>query len=183
MEKEYSGFTESTLIKGCIKGDRKFQELLYHKYARTMYAICLSYTKDRATAQDILQDSFVKVFDKIKTFNQQGSLEGWIKRIISNTAIDHFRKKSTLSDYVQYDQVFNESDTGGNALDHINAQEVLEQVTKLPDGARVIFNLYAIEGYSHKEISKKLNISIGTSKSQFSRARNILQNLLKSVAY
>lgn len=183
MEKEKSGFAEPALIKGCVKGDRKCQELLYQKYSRLMYAICLSYTKDRATAQDILQDGFVKVFDKINTYNQQGSLEGWIKRIISNTAIDHFRKKSALNNYVEYEQAFDESDKGGNVLDHLNAAELLELVRKLPDGARVIFNLFALEGYSHKEISKKLNISEGTSKSQFSRARIMLQNLLKDLAY
>lgn len=178
MGKGNRHFTESELIKGCIKKDRKFQELLYREYAKTMYAICLSYAKDRSTAQDILQDGFIKVFEKISTFKQQGSLEGWIKRVISHTAVDHFRKRSTLNNYVDYEQAFEERDPGGNALDYLNAEEVLEQVRKLPDGARVIFNLYAIEGYSHKEISQELNISEGTSKSQFSRARSILQKLL-----
>lgn len=181
MRKEDRHITEADLIEGCIRKDRKVQEQLYHRYANVMYAICLSYAKDRAMAQDILQDGFVKVFEKIKTFNSKGSLEGWIKRIMSHTAIDHFRKKSALNNFVPYEQAFDQKDTAGNALDYLTVEELMEQVRKLPDGARVIFNLYAVEGYSHKEISKKLKISEGTSKSQFSRAKNILQNVLTSL--
>jgi RNA polymerase sigma factor (sigma-70 family) len=170
--------TDEDLIKGCVRNDRKFQELLYKKFSRTMYAVCLSYAKDRSAAQDILQDGFIKVFDKIKTFNLEGSLEGWIRRIISNTAVDHYRKKSTLSKFIEFDDAPTEKTGANNIAESMNTDDILDQVRKLPDGAQVIFNLYAVEGFSHKEISQKLQISEGTSKSQVNRARTLLQKLL-----
>lgn len=147
-----------------------------------MYAICLSYAKDRAAAQDILQDGFVKVFEKIKTYQSEGSLEGWIRRIISNTAIDHYRRKSTLNKFIEFDPQPSDHNGHNTVSDSLQAKEILEQVRKLPDGAQVIFNLYAVEGFSHKEISEKLQISEGTSKSQVNRARTLLQKLLNDLS-
>lgn len=171
------------MIKGCIRNHRASQELLYQKYARTMYGICLSYAKDRDAAQDILQDGFVKVFEKIRDYNAAGSLEGWIRRIITNTAIDYYRKKASLHKLIEFDPEPNDN-AGHNAVsDALHADDILQQVRKLPDGARLIFNLYAVEGFSHKEISEKLQISEGTSKSQVNRARTLLQKLLHDLSF
>lgn len=174
--------TDEELIKGCIRNDRKFQEMLYKKFSATMYAICRSYAKDRSAAQDILQEGFIKVFEKIRSFNQEGSLEGWVRRIISNTAVDHYRKKSTLSRFIEFDPAPADHDGANSISDGLHADEILEQVRKLPDGAQVIFNLYAVEGFSHKEIAEKLQISEGTSKSQVNRARTLLQKYLGDVS-
>jgi RNA polymerase sigma factor (sigma-70 family) len=175
--------TDEDLVKGCARNDRKVQELLYKKYSKTMYQVCLSYAKDRDAAQDILQEGFIKVFDKIGSFNNEGSLEGWIRRIISNTAVDHYRKKSTLNKFIEFDPTPSDKTGGNNISDSMHAEEILEQVRKLPDGAQVIFNLYAVEGFSHKEISEKLQISEGTSKSQVNRARMLLQRLLNDLSF
>ena len=180
MERNY---TDEELIKGCIRNDRKYQELLYRKFSKTMYAVCLSYAKDRSAGQDILQDGFVKVFEKIKTYQSEGSLEGWIRRIITNTAIDHYRKRATLNKFIDFDPEPSDHNGQNTVSDSLHAEELLQQVRKLPDGAQVIFNLYAVEGFSHKEISEKLQISEGTSKSQVNRARTLLQKLLNDLSF
>lgn len=143
-----------------------------------MYNICLSYIGDRELAQDILQEGFIKVFTNIKNFVQTGSLEGWIRKTIVNTSIDYFRKKSKLHKYIVNDSIADAEDIQDDVLDKLSTEEILRRVAELPDGARIIFNLYALEGYSHKEIADKLNISIGTSKSQLSRAKNLLKKWL-----
>lgn len=175
--------TDQELVGGCVRNDRKFQELLYKKFSKNMYAVCLSYAKDRSSAQDILQEGFVKVFEKMKSYNNDGSLEGWIRRIISNTAVDHYRKKSTLNKFIEFENTPTDNTGQNNVFDSLHADEILKQLRKLPDGAQVIFNLYAVEGFSHKEISEKLQISEGTSKSQFSRAKMLLQKLLSDVSF
>ena len=171
--------SEQDLVNGCIKKNRKYQELLYRKYAGKMYAVCLNYARDREIAQDILQEGYIKVFKKIKDFKQNGSLEGWIRRIIINTAIDYYRKASRYNELLDKELKREESEFSENSIiENINADEILNYLKKLPEGARMVFNLYAVEGYSHKEIAEKLNISEGTSKSQFSRARSLLQQWL-----
>jgi RNA polymerase sigma-70 factor (ECF subfamily) len=175
--------TDEELVKGCIGNDRKVQELLYRRFAKEMYAICLSYAKDRSAAQDILQDGFVKVFEKIRSFHHDGSLAGWIRRIITNTAVDHYRRKSTLNKFIEFDPMPMDRTGENNISDSLHTREILEQVRKLPDGAQVILNLYALEGFSHKEIAEKLQISEGTSKSQVNRARNLLQKLLHDFSF
>ncbi len=173
-------YNESELIKGCISNNRKYQRLLYEKYARLMYNICLSYTNERASAQDVLQEGFIKVFKKIKYFKGDGSLEGWIRRIMTNTAIDHLRKKSRLHNHLEYsDHIKEDIEIKSEILDNINAESILSRVKQLPDGAKAVFNLYALEGYTHKEIAKTLNISEGTSKSQFNRAKTLLKDWLR----
>lgn len=177
-KREIQELSDQALVKGCIKNDRKFQELLYRKFSREMYSICLAYESDRDEAKDILQDGFIKIFLSIKTFDNQGSLKGWIRRIITNTAIDYWRKSAkgnlllSLDELSPYDHPF---DTSNSA---VNISDILNMVNKLPSGAKMIFNLYALEGYSHKEIAEKLKISVGTSKSQVNRARQLLQQYL-----
>jgi RNA polymerase sigma-70 factor (ECF subfamily) len=172
-------YSDYDLWEGCKQNKRKYQELLYRKYAKKMYAICLSYAKDRAMAQDILQDGFVKVFRKIKTFKAEGSLEGWIRKIITNTALDYLRQKSREFEFLDMNQEVEEEKMDQGILEKINADGVMQIITQLPNGARAVFNLYAVEGYTHKEIAKKLNITEGTSKSQYKRARAKLKELIK----
>lgn len=166
--------TDEKIINGCIHGDRNSQELLYRKFGNKMYSVCLVYANDRDEAKDILQEGFIKVFTSIKKYNGDGSLGGWIRRIIVNTAIDYYRK--TLKE-----QKNEEIENAGNiemnfdVLEGMQAKELMELVRKLPEGARLVFNLYVVEGYNHKEIAEMLNINIGTSKSQFARAKSILQ--------
>lgn len=171
-------FTDEELLKGCLRKDRKFQELLYRKFARKMYAICQSYARDKALAQDILQDGFVKVFMKIQTFNPDNSLEGWIRRVVTNTAIDYFRQSRKLNQYIELEEEHSLQLADDEVNEKIDVDEILYYLDKLPTGARVIFNLYAIEGYTHKEIAQQLKISEGTSKSQFSRARSLIKTYL-----
>jgi RNA polymerase sigma-70 factor (ECF subfamily) len=174
-------YSDSELIQGCRDNDRKYQELLYRKYAKKMYGICMSYAKDRSMAQEILQDGFVKVFKKIDTFKEQGSLEGWIRRIITNTALDYLRQKSKLYEFIDDNKEVEEERLDNSILENINADGIFKLIGQLPEGAKAVFNLYAVEGYSHKEIAEKLEITEGTSKSQFKRARSLLKSLLRDL--
>lgn len=171
-------YSEEEILEGCRKNKRQYQEILYRRYARKMYGICMSYAGNRDLAQDILQDGFIKVFKKIKHYKREGSLEGWIRRIIVNTAIDHLRKETLKHNYITEQEEIEEEAYEPDVLEKLKAQDVLDLVAQLPDGARMIFNLYAVEGFTHKEIAAKMDISVGTSKSQFSRARKMLMQLI-----
>lgn len=175
-------YSEEDILKACKKEKRFYQEILYRKYAKKMYGICLSYVSERNLAQDVLQESFIKVFEKIKDFKSDGSLEGWIRRIITNTAIDHLRGKKRMQNYISDNVEITENVNETDGYMNLKTQDILKQVSRLPDGARVVFNLYAVEGYTHKEIAKKLNITEGTSKSQFSRARKLLMSWLDKIS-
>lgn len=173
---------ELQLIEGCKGQDRKSQQLVYEKYARVMYGICLRYSSDKETAQDLLQDGFIKVFMNINSFENKGSFEGWMKRIFVNLALENIRKDKTKKLYS--DDIENISDidivdeTEGD-VDGITEDELLKMVQELPQGYRSVFNLYVIEDYSHKEISEMLGIAEGTSRSQYIRARALLQDKIK----
>jgi len=172
--------SESDIIEGCILGNPRMQRMLYEKFSPKMYALCIRYAGNTDDAQDILQDGFVKVFGNIARFKGTGSFEGWIRRIIVNTAIEHFRKKNTL-------QVIDEHTENQLADDHTNifnlleAKELLEIIKSMPAGYRTVFNLYAVEGYTHKEIAAMMNLTEGTSKSQYARAKNWLQERIKKL--
>lgn len=171
-------YSEIQIVKGCIKNDRKFQEILYKKYSPQMFTLTLSYTRDRPTAKDILQESFLKVFDKISTYEGSGALNGWIRKIIVHTAIDHLRKYKHELQWTELGEEFDNELVDQSLMESLNLESVLVRLNELPNGARVVFNLYAIEGYTHKEIAERLDISEGTSKSQFNRARMLLQKML-----
>ena len=171
-------YSEEEILKGCRKNKRQYQEILYRKYARKMYGICMSYAGNRDMAQDMLQDAFIKVFSNIKKFKMEGSLEGWIRRIVSNTAVDQLRKQTREIRFIVDTDEENEEAYEPDVLEKLKAQDVLDIVAELPDGARMIFNLHVLEGYTHREIAKKMNISEGTSKSQFNRARKMLMAML-----
>ena len=167
--------SDDDLIRGCRENNRKSQEMLYRRYANTMYNLCLIYESDRDSAKDILQEAFIKIFRNIDSYNNKGSLKGWIKRIITNTAIDNYRKKNNESQFISIDKIDQPFSEDEYLTSIINTEDIICQVKRLPDGARMIFQLHAIEGYSHKEIADLLNISEGTSKSQINRAKQLLQ--------
>lgn len=170
------GMTEADLVEGCIAGRRDCQEQLYKHYSPKMFGICLRYSGDFHTAEDILQEGFIKIFNNIDRYRGDGSFEGWLKRIFVNTAIEYFRKSFKFEDIGN--KIANDDVKTEDIWDKLKTQDLLKMVQRLSPGYRAVFNMYAIEGYSHKEISDTLNISEGTSKSQLARARNILQKMI-----
>ncbi|MDD3876790.1 MAG: RNA polymerase sigma factor [Bacteroidales bacterium] len=173
-------WNEAQIIEGCCKGDKRCQELLFKKYKAVLFGLSLRYCKCREDAEDVLQEGFVKIFSGIKTFRMEGSFEGWLKRIVVNTALNHYKANLKFSFMQNYDDI-NENDlAGANELHEqkFSSEELMAMVQSLPDGYRVVFNLYAIEGFSHKQIAEMLNINENTSKSQLSRARQVLQKKL-----
>ncbi len=166
---------ESDLINGCIRGDRQMQEELYNRFAGKMYAVCLRYANNANDAQDLLQEGFIKVFRNLHRFRAEGSFEGWIRRVFINSSIEHFRKKSIQLSKVSEREEETIGDDDISALDNLAEKDIINLIQELSPGYRTIFNLYVIEGYSHKEIAEQLGISEGTSKSQLARARSILQ--------
>ena len=169
---------EDELIKGCLRREPHAQRLLYDTYSSKMYAICYRYLKDSMQAEDVLVTSFTKVFEKIGQFKSEGSFEGWIRRIVVNEALTCLRKNRSMYLETELDQVDYDPNYS-NLHDHLEAEDLLRLVKELPAGYRIVFNMYAIDGYSHKEIAESLGISENTSKSQLSRARIYLQKQLK----
>mgnify|MGYP000442234181 CR=1 FL=1 len=170
---------EEQLVKKCLEKDTLAQKQLFEYYSKRMMGVCLRYSKDTEEAQDILQMGFIKVFEKLDMYVQKGSLEGWIRKIIVNTALDFIRKNKKLQNNIDLEKVDYQLDAHNEtAIDALSAQDLLKVIQQLPTGFKTVFNLYVIEGYSHKEIAEELNISISTSKSQFSRARAFLKNIL-----
>lgn len=165
------------IIQNCIDGDSNSQELLYNKFSGKMFGVCLQYSDDYDDAKDILQEGFIKVFANLKQFRGKGSFEGWIRRIIVNTALEKYRDKHYLNK-VDEGEAEKLEKTDYNIIDEISAKDLMKVVQELSPKYRMVFNLFAIEGYSHKEISALLDISEGTSKSNLSRARAILQEKL-----
>jgi RNA polymerase sigma factor (sigma-70 family) len=173
---------ELELIDGCRKSDRSHQKALYERYCRKMMVVCLRYSRTTAEAEDILQEGFIKVFQGIRDFRQESKLETWITRIMVNTALNFQRKKLYLFPMVDVDEV--DLPEEELSVSGIHFAQLLEMIQTLPQGCQIVFNLFAIEGYNHKEISEMLGISEGTSKSQYSRARGLLQEkLLKESSY
>ena len=170
---------EEQLVSKCLEKDTLAQKQLFDFYSRRMMGVCLRYSKDSEEAQDVLQMGFIKVFEKLDMYNHKGSLEGWIRKIIVNTALDNIRKNKKLMNNIEMDKVdYQLHNHDENAIDSLSAQDLLKVIQAMPTGFRTVFNMYVIEGYSHKEIASELNISVNTSKSQFSRARAYLQKEL-----
>ena len=169
------------IIKGCLTGNRRDQELLYRRHAAKLYAVCLQYSGNDEEARDILQEGFIKIFENLPHFKHEGSFEGWMRRITVNIALEKFRSKHNLYRVDDIDMI-PESDATTDNDDYagLETNDLLGIIRELPPKYRVVFNLYAIEGYSHKEISAMVNISEGTSKSNLSRARVILQRRVGS---
>ena len=162
------------LIEACVKGDRLAQKELYNLFSDRMYMVCLRYTKSQQEAEDVLQESFIKVFKHLKGYRGESRLDYWIKRIVVNTALNSQRKKLYMYPMVDIEEVKNQFDHN-KVLSNFRLDELLSMIRELPTGCQTVFNLFAIEGYSHKEIAEMLKVSEGTSKSQFARARKLLQ--------
>ena len=169
--------SESHLIENCINGDRKSQKALYDRFSGKMFAICLRYSKNQMDAEDILQEGFVKLYNNLNRFRGEGSFEGWVRRIFVNTAIEHIRRKN-LNTAVGEGLENSIVDKRQSALDNLYEKDLLKTSRTLSDGYRTVFNMYAVEGYSHKEIASRLGITESTSKSQFSRAKALLRTLI-----
>jgi RNA polymerase sigma-70 factor (ECF subfamily) len=156
--------------------------MLYERYSRLMLGICLRYVGDRETARDLLQDGFIKVFESLSGYAGSGSLVGWLRAIFVNVCLEYLRRRDVLRNAVELDDTVELSSDEVGVLSDITADELMELVRSLPEGFRVVFNLYAIEGYSHREIAAKLGITESTSRSQYARARRWLQERLSGVA-
>lgn len=173
--------SDSTLIQKCLKGDPRSQRTLFEKYAPKMYTVCLRYAKDSDEAQDILQDAFIKVFAKLDSFDGNGSFEGWIRRITVNTALDLIRKNVKFQDNASIENEGYKLEQNTFHDSHLEEKDLMNLIAKMPEGYKVVFNMFAIEGYSHKEIAEELKISENTSKSQYSRARAYLMQRLNEL--
>lgn len=175
-------FDEQKILLQCIKNDPQAQRILYEKYAPGLLGVCMRFTGNRPEAEDILQEGFVKVFLNIKDFQGRSSLIGWMRRIIINTAITNYHKNLKHQYHVDIDDV-KEKNIGECDLGEIEftQEEMLNVIAELPAGYKMVFNLYAMEGFKHKEIAEQLKIDVNTSKSQYSRARKLLQCKLEEL--
>jgi len=169
--------TENKIIAGCQAQDPLLQKELVFRYSGLLLTVSRRYTRDAPYAKDVLQEGLIKILKAIPNYQPTGSFEGWMKKIIINTALQKQTKKSYYSELTGYEQL-PEREIAPEVYGHFNAEELINLINRLPDGFREIFNLYAIEGFSHAEIGELLNISESTSRSQLSRARKLLQKQL-----
>ncbi|AZQ43220.1 RNA polymerase sigma factor [Nonlabens ponticola] len=167
---------QEQLIKECQAGNRKAQRELYDRYASALYGCCLKYAPNAQEAQDVLQDSFITIFDKIKQFKSKGSLEGWCKRIAINTALQRYRGKKVYQ--LENEGAIPETGVEVEEPEDISLQDMLQMIQQLPERYRMVFSLYTLDGYGHKEIASMMGITEGTSKSNLSRAKQNLQEMI-----
>ncbi|MBK6392704.1 MAG: sigma-70 family RNA polymerase sigma factor [Saprospiraceae bacterium] len=163
---------DATLVSGCVSNDRRCQEALYRKYFKTLFYMGLRYTSDEDLVQEITHDAFIKVFKSIDKYQFTGSFEGWLRKIMFHCVVDHFRSKKSPR-FIELDdvrQILDES-----AVGHWDTEELLSHISALPDTHKTVFNMFALEGYSHQEIAKKINVSEGTSKWYLNQARTLLK--------
>lgn len=171
---DYTQIEEEELVRECLKDKRAYQEALYRKYADKIYAVVMMYAKDSDDAADILQEAFINVFRQLHNFRFESPLEGWIRRIAVNKALEHFRKQKRKREFIE-DYTPSSFSFDDGILDAINVKDIIRLVNDLPAKAAMILKLYAIEGYKHHEIAEMLAITEGTSKSQLNRARQLLK--------
>ena len=167
------------LIESCIKGDRASQKVLYDRLAARMFPVCMRYVGDREQAEDVLQDGFVTLFTRLDTYKGEGSFEGWARKIFVTTALMNLRKKDALKMSDDLEAARSLKAETSSQIQNLGYKELMNMIMELPAGFRTVFNMYAIEGYSHKEIGEILGISETTSRTQLSRARISLQNKIK----
>lgn len=170
--------SDDAIIEGCLKGKRKFQKMLYRKYAPTMFGVCQRYFSSLDQAEDALQEGFVKVFLKLGDFRREGSLEGWIRRIMVTTSLNYYRNNKKHYFHSDVDDLYEGVEDSMFKEDQFTREELLKTLKDMPAGYKMVFNLFEVEGYSHKEIAEMLGISVNTSKSQLSKARKMLQRKL-----
>jgi len=175
------------LIEGCKNGKRRFQNLLYQRYSRRMFAVCLRYSNNQTEAEDILQEAFVKVFRNISNYTGIGSFEGWMKRIMINTSLTQYQKNKKMGISVDLESIepfLTDDDSKSeqnNAAINISSEQLLALIQKLPEGYKHVFSMYALDGFSHQEIADSLGIALNTSKSQLSKARRYLQKEIEKL--
>ncbi|MFH1321825.1 MAG: sigma-70 family RNA polymerase sigma factor [Bacteroidota bacterium] len=170
------------LITGCVKSDRKCQQKIYELYYSKMMGVCIRYSNNREEAKDLLHDGFLKVFNNINKFDHKGSFEGWVRKIMINTTIDNFRKSKPI--YLKDEnELLNieDSESDLNILSRLSLEDILKAVQNLSPAYRAVFNLYVIEGYTHKEVANELGISVGTSKSNLAKAKYNLRKIFTKV--
>ena len=171
--------TDESIIKGCLKQKGRAQKALWEKYKSVLFGICLRYTKTNTDAEEVLQEGFIKIFNSLVKYEGKGSFEGWMKRVMVYTAIDLHRKKKP--EYLSKNEEEEITEITEDYIEEsMDADTIMEIMHQLPDGYKVVLNLYAVEGFTHKEIAQELNISIGTSKSKLAKARKYFANLLKA---
>jgi RNA polymerase sigma-70 factor (ECF subfamily) len=162
------------LVKRCIRKDPAAQKELYQRFSPALMAVCYRYARDREAAEDMLQEGFIKIYQKLDRYTFQGSLEGWMRRIVVNTSIDILRKNKHQQKETDIEDAYGE-EVSDDAIDSLELEYLFNLIQNLPTGYRLVFNMYAVEGYSHKEIGTKLGISESTSRSQYTRARSLLK--------
>ncbi len=168
-------------IKACAKGDRKAQEYIYKQYSSCVMGVCLRYTRNRDDADDVFQEAFIQIFSKIQTVEKVEALGGWIRRLAVNTAINYYHKNKKFTAISGYEQVHHDDGSHSDMLSQMSAEDIMRLVDKLPDGYKLVFNLFVVEGFKHEEIAEMLKISVGTSKSQLFKAKNMLKELLQTI--
>lgn len=169
--------TEQELIAGCVRENRQCQQELFMRYSGKMLIVAMRYARHQMEAEDIVQESFIKVFDHISSFQNAGSFEGWIRKIVVNTALKKHSRKSFKNEKIGLEEN-HDLPLDPSVYNDLSIQDLMEIISKLPDGYKIVFNLYAIEGYSHKEISELLGIQESTSRSQLVKARKMLQDII-----
>ncbi|HNZ42363.1 MAG TPA: RNA polymerase sigma factor [Bacteroidales bacterium] len=172
---------DRNIIEGCIAGNRKAQKFLFEKYKAAMMGVCLRYCKSKDEAEDVLMEAFMTVLSQIQSYRGDGSIDQWIRRIVVNTSINNYRKN--LKHYFHADieniaETEIEEDNTFDITDNHSVEEIMNAMQQMPQGYKIVLNLYVVEGYKHKEIAEMLNITVGTSKSQLSKARKIIQDKL-----
>lgn len=170
-------YSDVAIVEGCLREDRRFQQLLYERFYGSMMTVCMRYTGDREEARDVLHEGFIKVFGNLTKYEQGTNLGAWIRRVVVNTAIDCYRRSSKIPPSVEVNTAIHEADSR-DVLAEMSAAEILKLVQSLTPAYRAVFNMYVMDGYSHKEIGEMLGISEGTSKSNLSKARMKLQKMV-----
>lgn len=171
--------TEQQLIVACLRKKPKAQRYLYDKYKVMLFRVCLRYANGREEAEDMLQEGFIKIFQDLKQFSGKGKLGAWMRRVVVNVALQHIRKRKNLFPAIDIDLLAHRFKTDDNIIAQLNAKDLTKMVQQLPPGYRAVFNMYVVEGYSHKEIAAELGINWNTSKSQLSKARAALRRMLE----
>lgn len=172
--------SENNLLTECLKGNPNAQKALYEKYKVPLFRICLRYAKDRPEAEDMLQDGFVKIFTDLHQYKGDGALGGWLRRVVVNVALQHIRKYKKFENTVELDQLSETHHTNEMVTSNLNAQALTKMIQQLPTGYRTVFNLFVIEGYTHKEIAELLGVNVNTSKSQLSKAKATLRAMIQA---
>lgn len=172
---------EEHIIRGCLKGDSESQRALYEHFKVPMFRLCLRYAKDRPEAEDLLQDGFIQVFSDLHQYKFNGALGGWIRRVIVNVALQHIRRNKRMFPTVEIESIADDYQTDEDVFSNLGVKALTKIIQQLPPGYRAVFNMYVIEGYSHKEIAAKLNFTVNTSKSQLSKAKAMLRRMLENV--